>query len=185
MKKRIIEAGHYYSAHGPTDLSLLGVKIAKQVTTTEDVLCLFIDDHHKNPPQNELSVPVADLDHKFFSLILHESNMLTPAYQLLEHLCSLPKKKRAEKSKNGQYFCSGFAITTVDGVPLCVLLDAALTQIKHQMGFDEIINILPYHYEEEQKNLFRLLAKILPDGVKVTSLLFNEKGDIVQTLTLR
>ncbi len=63
----------------------------------------------------------------------------------------------------GQWFCSGFPLTTQLGVPNCVLLDGGLTLLKSQLGFKEGTNILPKFYEEQQAKVLRLVAKAMPD----------------------
>src|SRR5574343_667383 len=156
---RIIEAGHYYAAYGPTIWSQIGVDIIGQIRCITDKTMLFIDDVHPvaNVSHFEKEESIIDLDYRPDYTVM-ESDMVKPATDLLEKLLSLPSKKRAHlNNKDGKYYISGFAITNKESKPLCVLLDAALTVHKYNMGFNHIINVLPDYYEHEQEHLVKIL----------------------------
>lgn len=175
----LIEAGHYYLSKGPTKWSNIGGKIAENLKHQYGKVetMLFLDDVHSI---NEVSP--YEVDHPVVPLqfnadhVVYESEMIEPALQLLEVLKELPKKRRARPDSEGRYYISGFPVTNKFGKPLCVLLDAALTLKKYEMGFKRTINILPFYYKEQQENLFRILNKIMPHGLEHRTLLFDEHG---------
>jgi hypothetical protein len=50
--KTIIEAGHYYQVNGPSELSITGWEVGKEMAAhlPEAELALFIDDFHQTQP---------------------------------------------------------------------------------------------------------------------------------------
>ena len=178
----LIEAGHYYSAHGPTIWSQLGLELARKELEKNPggKLMLFVDNYHGYehvPEEEKAHAPLPK-----FSIqpnhVVYESHMTTEAEELLSFLTSLPKSKRARLSnKDNRWYISGFPITKPNGNPACVLLDAALTKHKYQMGYNRIINYLPNHYGGEQANLSRLLAKIMPSDFHAEVVLFDQYGN--------
>ncbi|MBU0660723.1 hypothetical protein KKG22_00920 [Patescibacteria group bacterium] len=163
MQRRIIEAGHYYSAKGPTQWSVVGWNILQEIITPHDTSVLFIDDVH---PISDVHAQEQLLQTMPFTpsadITILESDMMESALQSLYALQQLSKRKKARR-KNKQWFCSGFPITNQQETPLCVLLDTALTQKKHSLGYSSGINILPYYYEPGQHALRRLIAKLIPE----------------------
>lgn len=47
--KTIIDAGHYYQVNGPSELSIKGWEIGKEISARQDAveLILFVDDYHQ------------------------------------------------------------------------------------------------------------------------------------------
>lgn len=160
---RILEAGHFYAAKGPTAWSVRGWEILLQMRNGDDKSMLFIDDVHglcdvspqERALQREPFNPTPD-----FTVM--ESEVIGRAWEFLNRLCSLPRKTAAKMSSE-RWHCSGISLTNDRGEPNCVLLDAGLTLFKHELGAREGVNILPVFYEEQQRKLLRLLAKALPD----------------------
>jgi len=179
---KIIEAGHYYQAKGPTVWSTTGWQIMEQIKSPGDQTLLFIDDihHQKNMFTEEVSLPVVDFYPQPDYLVM-ESKVLGEAITILRILKGLSKKKKARKGNNGAWFCSGFPITTPLGDPICVLLDAGLTLKKQSFGFKEAVNILPLFYEQEQRMLLRLIAKAMPEFY-LRVILFNLEGEFWEIL---
>lgn len=160
---RILEAGHYYVAKGPTLWSYQGWRILEELRQKGDRTLLFVDDIHpleRVPPierhESHVNGFAPPADHLFYESAMHDE-----ALEVLERLKELPKKNRA-RCQNGVWFCSGFPITHQDGKPLCVLLDAGLSLKKLGMGYSEAVNILPHYYEGEQRKLLRLVRKAIP-----------------------
>jgi len=160
---RILEAGHYYSAKGPTRWSLLGWEIMLNMRTDGDKSMLFIDNIHSlsDVPKEERELPKLTFNPEA-DFVVTESAVVPEAWEFLEILKALPQKKRT-KVNSGRWYCSGFPLTTSSGAPNCVLLDAGLTLHKRELGFQEAVNILPMFYENEQRQLLRLVAKALPN----------------------
>jgi hypothetical protein len=106
---------------------------------------------------------------------------VTQAEELLHFLSSpenFSKDKRARQSgKDNRWYISGFPITKPNGKPACVLLDAALTKHKYELGYRKVINYLPHYYGPEQKNLGRLLNKIMPQDFHCEVVLFDQYGN--------
>jgi hypothetical protein len=160
---RIIEAGHYYSAKGPTLWSLVGWRIMSSICSDRDKSMLFIDDIHSLEdvsPEEAVLLQVEFNPKPDFTVL--ESAVTAKAWEALDILKVLPSRRRA-RINAGRWYCSGFPLTTSSGTPNCVLLDAGLTIFKRELGFQEGVNILPKFYEEQQGKLLRLVAKTLPD----------------------
>ncbi|MFA7191850.1 MAG: hypothetical protein WC089_00925 [Candidatus Paceibacterota bacterium] len=180
---RIIEAGHYYSAYGPTIWSTTGVEILNKVRQPSDKTMLFVDDFHPlaNVSHFEKSEDVVEL---LFDpdILVFESKMVDKAKEILEKLLNLEqKKKRAHlNQKDGKYYISGFPITNSSGIPLCVLLDAALTVYKYELGYKNIINILPSYYGTEQEHLIKILGKLNLKDLNFSIILFEKDGSFHQ-----
>lgn len=160
---KIIEAGHYYSTKGPTIWSAIGWEIMLSMLTDNDKSMLFIDDIHslEDVSPEEVALLQIEFNPKPNFTVL-ESTVVAKAWDVLDLLKALPKKKRA-RVNSGRWYCSGFPLVTKSGMPNCVLLDAGLTLLKNELGFLEGVNILPKFYEEQQRKLLRVVAKALPD----------------------
>lgn len=176
----ILEGGHYYKALGPTRWSLIGWRILESMKNSQDKTMLFIDDVHDiacvGKEERNLVVEEFSPEPKP-DFVIMESCIYEEAEIVLERLKGLPKKKRARIGSDGKWFVSGFPLTQQDGFPLCVLLDAGLTLRKYMLGFTQGINILPCFYEEEQKNLLRILSKVIPD-FSLQVILYDLEGNI-------
>lgn len=174
---RIIEAGHFYQAKGPTTFSELGWGILEKMHSDGDKSLLFIDDVHtlNDVSTDEINLPAVSFSPKA-DFIVMESAMRDWGFKFLELLKELPKRKRARKyNGNGVWFCSGFPLTNEAGDPLCLLLDAGLTLYKQSLGCKTAINILPDFYQDEQERLLRLVKKAMPDFL-LEVVFFNQKA---------
>ena len=179
---RVIEAGHFYKAKGPTKWSKIGWKILSQIKEKEDKTLLFIDDVHPIDCVHETekhlpNIPFPTDPNCDFTVM--ESSVEETALQALEMLKQLSKKKKARLNGNGtkRWYCSGTALTHPDGYPTCTLLDLGLTLHKSALGFKEVINILPLFYKEQQTVLLRLIKKCLPSDFNFKVVLFNLNGE--------
>ncbi|MFH0805145.1 MAG: hypothetical protein V1916_03040 [Patescibacteria group bacterium] len=175
---RVIDAGHYYASVGPTVWSSIGWRIAEELRLPGDQLLLLIDDVHPAAALSPLE-RAAPLDPDYCphpDLTILESAVEPEACQILHLLQQLPKKKGAKQNGNGQWFCSGAALTSVAGEPLCNLLDAGLTLRKYQLGFTHGLNVLPYYYAEQQQKLLHIISKVLPNFT-MEVLLFDQNGN--------
>jgi len=183
---RIIEFGHYYMAHGPTALSLIGFKISEEIKEPGDKTLLFVDDIHDIGDVNEQErcLPPVEFDPQS-DFRINESEVFDSAFAALEVLKGLPKKHRARFNGNGvkKWHCSGFSLTHENGDPTCMLIDVGLTVRKHGMGFGSAINVLPEFYEEQQKGVQRLVRKIIPD-FHMEAILFSQNGNYRKIATM-
>ena len=143
--------------------SVVGWKGMEGMRHPGDKSMLFIDDVHdlRNVSQDEVLLPKVEFSPNA-DLIVRESEVVAKAWEFLELLKKLPRKRRA-RNNSGRWYCSGFPLMTRSGTPDCVLLDAGLTLLKSKLGFREAVNILPKFYEEQQVKLLRLVRKALPD----------------------
>lgn len=173
----IIDVGHFYLAKGPTAWSLLGWSLAQRIASPGDKFLLFVDDIHASTDLHllEQNSPLTAMSEIQPDYIVMESAVNDEAWEVLNRLKRLPKKKGPKQSDNGQWFCSGSSITDSSGNPLCSLLDAGLTLHKQRLGFTSGINILPFFYENQQKHLLHLVKKAIPDFT-LTVILFDEQG---------
>lgn len=160
----ILEAGHYYESWGPTKWSVVGWEVMQRIKQDKDETMLFIDDVHgqESVPPQESTLEKEDLDFDP-DHIVRESEVKFKAWEILDILHTFPKKKRPKKDRARRWRYSGNPITTSQGEPNCLLLDAGLTLLKREYGFKEGVNILPRFYEEQQKNLLHLVEKAIPD----------------------
>jgi len=182
---RIIEAGHYYQAKGPTHWSALGWGILRRIRSDGDRSMLFIDDVHSLTDmhveeQRAQIIPTFKPDPAADYKVL-ESQMNGEATVILERLKSKshPYDRRARKRRNDAWYCSGFRILHPNGQPTCLLLDAALALKKYKLGFRAGVNVLPRFYEWQQQALVRILAKSLPD-FQLSVILFDENGECTE-----
>lgn len=173
---RILEAGHYYQAKGPTPWAHAGWKILESIRDPDDKTVLFVDDVHQyhEVPEAEKELVVTNSFNPPADYHFLESAVEPEALEVLEALKTLPNSKRA-RVKDGIWHCAGVRLTHKDGQPLCVLLDAGLTLVKHRLGFTEGINILPAHYQGEQERLRRLIRRAIP-GFNLKVVLFDLEG---------
>lgn len=180
----IWEGGHYYVSKGPTHWSVKGWNLMQKMMAAHDHSLLFIDDIHgvEQLSAEEQIAEVLPFSPSPNHSVL-ESAMVQTALDVLTELKGLPKKKAARQSPMGSWFVSGFPITKADGAPLCVLLDAALTVTKRNLGYTAGVNILPFHYAPQQAQVNRVLQKILPE-FQLQSLYFDAQGQIVTPLEL-
>lgn len=176
---KILEAGHYYRAKGPTEYSALGWKILEKLKTEDDKSLLFLDDVHplSDVPKEEQDLPTIPFAPQPDFTVM-ESEMDQRGIGFLDILRALSKTKRAKlHNGSGIWHCSGQPLTDPQGRPLCLLLDGGLTLHKRSLGFNEAVNILPNFtaYAEEQRFLLRLIAKAMPE-FKLTVILFDLSG---------
>ncbi|OGY81016.1 MAG: hypothetical protein A3E60_03375 [Candidatus Kerfeldbacteria bacterium RIFCSPHIGHO2_12_FULL_42_13] len=165
LMRRILEAGHYYCAKGPTQWAKVGWEIAKELAHNGDKTMLFIDDVHdiSNVSVYEVDMPVISLGDCRPHYTIRESEVESQGLQILEQLKNIPSKKRRAELQGTVWYCSGAALTNGKGKPSCVLLDAGLSLVKQQFGFQSGINILPEFYQDQQEKLLRIVKKALPD----------------------
>jgi len=177
VSSSVLEAGHYYAAHGPTQWSTDGWAILERIQGGHDSSMLFVDDVHPigDVWVEERSMPVIYFD-PAPDHIIRESEVVPEAAEYLDLLRGLSKKHRATRQDGKPWFCSGFPITDKNEQPLCVLLDAGLTLRKYKLGFRSGTNILPWYYRDEQCRLRRLVEKVLPD-FSLHIVLFDQSGE--------
>lgn len=180
------EAGHYYTSKGPTEWSAIGWKIMQEIKKNRgDSSMLFIDDIHpiETLHPDEQTAPLIDFNPDPTFIVL-ESAMKRLALDVLQELKGLSKRKKAKQSKkSGSWFLSTFPLTDPEGRPLCVLLDAALSVYKNQLGFEQTVNLLPSHYYGQQANLKKILSRILPE-FNLQTLFFNLESGLIQSETV-
>ncbi len=180
---RIIEAGHYYLAHGPTRWSKMGVTILSHMQQPGDVTLLFVDDIHTadEVPPSEKNEPV--IPHLAYQpdFILYESAFRQASYNIIDNLKRLPKRIRARQNKqSGRWFCGNVPLTTSSGDPTCTLYDVALTLWKSEQA-KTVINILPEHYRSQQLQVISVLKKLgVPIIMEIR--LFNNIGKVTEII---
>jgi len=106
--------------------------------------------------------------------ILLESEMTKYTEQAIELLRNLPRRKKVRFRDGKWAFCSNIKIIHPDSTPTCVWYDLWLTLFKQQSWFDEVINVLPSSYEEQQASLKRIYKKIDPN-FPITQIYYNNK----------
>lgn len=161
---RVIEAGHYYIAKGPTIWSKVGWEILQRIQKQGDQTMLFIDDLHGLQDliaierESELSDFSFRPDH-----VVYEASLTGEAEQVFQMLMVLSAKRRPRKKVDGSWFLNGaIKLKYPSGKFSCVMLDAGLCLRKKLISF-EVVNVVPCHYESEQRNLLIILKKAMPD----------------------
>lgn len=175
--KKVIDAGHYYLAKGPTVWTRIGWDVGRKISSSNDKMMLFIDDVHSLEMMHPME-SCADNIFDYcpaFDLQVRESEIFKESYEVLDSLKCLSKKKKAKMRRNGQWYCSGFPLTKSNGDPLCALLDGGLTLHKYRMGFRAGINVLPFFYEPQQAHLLRIVKKAIPK-FELRVFLFDDRG---------
>ena len=176
--RRVVESGHYYRVKGPTRWSKVGWEILEKVRCPEDRTMLFVDDVHElkdvSPREAILSNIAFSPNPDYFVL---ESEVSMLALGVLERLQNLSKKSSRPRVYEEENITSwrGFPVVNGKG-PTCVLLDAGLMLKKHQLGFTQALNILPFYYEEQQRRLLQVVGKVIPE-IKLEVLLYDLKGN--------
>jgi len=175
---RIIDAGHYYECHGPTEWSVVGWRVLEDIRVCGDEPMLFIDDVHTRASPQEICLPLVPFSPCPHHLIM-ESEMHGDAMEVLACLKELPGKKRARRNRRwGCWMYLGFSLTDACEFPLCLLFDLGLTLHKHvTLGFSEGVNILPYYYKDEQCALVRIAKKIFPE-FSLRVILYDLEGNV-------
>lgn len=177
--RTVWEAGHYYAAKGPTVWAQVGWDILTELAAPDDARLLFVDDVHG---MDEVGEYERELDVIEFvpdpspTYVVTESSVLEDAYETLERLAGLSRRKRARKSGSARVWrCSGHSLTRPDGTPLCLLYDLGLIARKWALGYTRVVNILPASYEIEQRRLTQIARKAFPDLV-IDVVLYEEDG---------
>lgn len=162
----IIESGHYYASHGPTELSLIGWELLEEHRAEDDLSLLFIDDVPGHVPgQAELSLPPVEFEPDP-DVTIYEASLLAPsAAKLMEML-----DNRTAKTSGGKVRIKGIPVGEYGDdtiYPWCTALDLELTQIKSQYS-PHAINILPDYWIHEQMKLVEIVEYL--GGLSLTSL---------------
>jgi hypothetical protein len=169
---RLIEAGHYYAAHGPTIWAVRGWRHLEVMSQSDDRSMLFVDNLHgiEDVPEEEKGLDILTFSPRADYRALELSGEINDAAEEVFHLLQTPGEQKRVKIRrrrsdqawmlNGQI---GMVLKWPDGQPTCVLLDAGLSLYKRRLGFTRGVNILPAHYAGEQDKLLRLVELVIPD----------------------
>ncbi len=174
---RIIEGSHYIEIKGPTRWSTRGWGIAQSLRQPGDRTILLVDNLHGNEAVSRFERDLPNIAHNFSAdITVMESALHTEA---LQALALLGETRHVKSNRYGKFFCQNGASTCQlignDTTPFVVLLDAGFTLLKHRLGYDHAINVLPHFYEREQRNLLKIVDVLLP-GFTLEVVLFNLEG---------
>ncbi|MBU6323187.1 hypothetical protein KGQ55_00685 [Patescibacteria group bacterium] len=172
------EAGHYYAVKGATEWSRVGWELLERLAHPEAARLLFIDDVHEldEVGTHERDNPRIDFNPSSTHTVM-ESEVLDDAYEVLEPLMRLPKRKRVRYSANKKTWrCSGHLLIRDDSIPTCLFYDLGLTVRKCLLGYRSAVNILPKAYELQQRRLRKVVNKALP-GFGLTVILHDLDGN--------
>ena len=161
-----VEAAHIYMDETPGEQHLQSATIGKRIAdelSKKNLLvskALFIDDY--NPDSNSW---VLDVDKYVDCLMLAgfspdiitmESSLEIPAMILFS---KLKIENNLVHEENGIYLEKKKACLTMDGRPVCNLLDAALYVAKMSM-FDLVVTVLPRSFRGQQKKTRKILRSM-------------------------
>ncbi len=177
MERRILEAGHYYKAKGPTAWSMIGWGVLEQLRQVDDVTMLFVDDFHelKDLDETEREADVVEFAPNP-DYIVYEASQISNAKKVFEMLMALSAKRRPKQREDGSWKLNGtIKLRYPSGKFTCVMLDAGLCLQKSAIA-SEAINVVPYYYESEQRSLLAILKKAMPD-FSLQVVLFELNGE--------
>lgn len=175
--KTVIEAGHYYETMGPSELSVKGWEIGKEMADNEpgSKLVLFVDDYHPtqdfvepgdsflSPDQAALRIAtmMAEADHVF-----REAKLATNAQRAITALLDdkLVKLRSSEINAKGIKLGEVVNGDIASFVPNCVFLDFLLLAQKVLLGGEQIV-VLPKTYKTQQAKLLKVIRNIRIDGL--------------------
>jgi len=191
--RTVVEAGHFYSCTGPTNVSLQGWEIGKQLAAESEqpVMALFIDDHH--PEMAFLQpgeVPASDgaeatlktgADTVFYESVF-AAQSLGAALALLD--------AGQIKSKKGVLGVGGVRLAELspdkDALdPTCVFMDYLLVKEKAKIGGDQIVVLPAGSYESQQAKLGIVLSRlVVPEMTSYTAKFFDNTGAVTKEMAL-
>ncbi len=177
---RVIEAGHYYQAKGPTIWSVVGWRVMEEMRQFSDQTMLFIDDFHgvDDLLDEERRCSVVEFDPEVDHCVF-EASMVAEAVVIFQMLMGLSKKQGRPrfKRRDSTWNLNGsIRLKHGDGRFTCVMLDAGLCLYKGGLGFTEGVNVVPVYCESEQRNLLRILRKVNID-FSLRVVLFDLDGE--------
>lgn len=157
----LYDIGHVYESVGPTRESQISVNIGKLMLQEGDKTLQFLDDIHIVSTYENTNHIISDLDFKP-DFIYKESATAHKSDEILKHILShksdlfdilIAHEDNITLSKDKMK-----VKLTTNGRPSCVLMDAALTVIKHEVfGFHNLVNILHKNYKHQQEKLHVLI----------------------------
>lgn len=174
MSEYLVEAGHFYSCNGPSNISLQTWELGKELARSlNGLLALYIDDFHQTQPllaPDEYFLPpgqaktteitmIAEADYVFL-----ESDMAKLSPKSADKLVA----GGVAKIKKDVLAYQGHRIGQYAGgvlVPSCVLLDYVLLEQKAKLAANNI-TVLPEVYEHQQLQLEQLAHLAPIDGLK-------------------
>jgi len=180
--KKLIEAGHYYSCDGPSNVSMKGWEIGKELALNNGaLLALFVDDYHSEQGfleedeiflgGNAVQAIQSEATH-----IFHESDIAKKAPAEIIGLLEDSKVKlkkgivSADGVRLGAYSEGGF------NSPTCTFLDYLLLCEKTKLAGNQTV-VLPSAYEKQQANLSKVIAKlVIPTLSSYKSFFYNASG---------
>lgn len=173
---RILEAGHYYAVKGPTIWSRMGWEILQKIQRQGDQTMLFIDDYHGLKELIEIERVSELADFPFHSdHIVYEASLFAEAERIFQMLMVLSSRRRPREKVDGSWLLNGsIKLKYPSGKFSCVMLDAGLC-LRKMLIFSEAINVVPCHYEAEQRNLLVILKKVMLD-FSLSIVLFDLNG---------
>lgn len=173
MSEYLVEAGHFYSCNGPSNISLklwsMGKGLAHRIGAKT---ALFIDNYHAE--QNYIAPGEKFFDEDISQIIggmmicsadyiFRESDIAKLAPAVAEKF----KEEKIAKMKGDTLSASGIRLGTYVGgvmMPSCVMMDYVLLEEKSKIAPKNII-LLPDIYEKEQKQLQQLVKLAAVEGL--------------------
>ncbi len=169
----IIEAGHFYSVNGPSQASLKGWQIGKELATNlpNSGLVLFIDDYHDEQDflepgdtylGNEEAELAAETMKQEATHVFSETEIAKVAPTKVGELLDdgAVKLKKGVVSVSGVRLGTMFDHKTETFKPTCVFLDYMLLGQKAELASDQV-TILPDTYQKQQGNLAVVLGQLV------------------------
>lgn len=171
--KTVIEAGHFYSVNGPSQASLKGWQIGKELADTlpSSGLVLFVDDYHNEQDflepgdaflSTEEAEAAAETMQKEAAHVFSEADIAKGASTKIDELLNdgAVKLKKGVVSVAGVRLGTMFDHKTETFKPTCVFLDYMLLGQKTELAPDQV-TVLPDTYQKQQGNLAVVLGKLV------------------------
>lgn len=189
--KTIIEAGHFYSVNGPSQASLKGWQIGKELAATlyDAGLVLFVDDYHNEQDflepgdaflSTEEAESAAEAMKQEAAHVFSEADIAKSAPTKVGELLDdgAVKLKKSVVSVSGVKLGTMVDIRTETFKPTCVFLDYMLLGRKAELAADQV-TILPDTYQKQQGNLTIVLGKLVIPGLgNYETQYYNLNGEV-------
>lgn len=189
--KTIIEAGHFYSVNGPSQASLKGWQIGKELAADlpNSGLVLFVDDYHNEqdflePGDTFLSTEEAELAAEAMKQeaahVFSEADIAKNAPAKVGELLDdgAVKLKKGVVSVLGVRLGTMFDHKTETFKPTCVFLDYMLLGQKAELAPDQV-TVLPDTYQKQQGNLAVVLGQlVIPSLTSYEAKYYSLNGEV-------
>ncbi len=175
--KRMVEAGHHFQSIGTTQWTKTGWDLMEKIRQPKDSILLYTDDIRTadQVPAQEAGSELVPFDMNPDLTIMESEVAKVSNVDIWAMLMELAKVG-AQGARDGHWRYEEIWLTNHEMKPTSVFSDFILQWHKyHDLHVREAVNILPYFYVREQRNLKRLLDAAM-GNYKLEVILFDLHG---------